>query len=188
MRVIYPWSTRVRLGDDEDTYPSPTSVTLANCEGNIPILHTLLLCFGSIIWMKFFSISIVSYRSTLVWFTYIVSVRLTQHVIGEFSFIFAFWFLFFLLCSFCYFLDATDTCQSSQSRWDQLRVFAAFGSFLAAKMLAKLPPTTTYAQWVGNISTKHGQLFEIKQLRSRFQRFRKAYMIFTSIKNDSGLG
>ena len=51
-----------------------------------------------------------------------------------------------------------------------------------------IPPTSIYVQWIAIISAKHGTLFEIKQLHSRYQCFRKDYMLFIGVKNDSGLG
>ena len=73
---------------------------------------------------------------------------------------------------------------SSPAHWTDatnlefLELLASFSSQNACV----IPPTPTYSQWVGIISTKHGTLFEIKQLLSRYQHFRKDYMLYTGVK------
>ena len=116
-------------------------------------------------------------------------VRFTQHVIGEFWVIFAFaiccCFYAHFVISCLSFLRCHGTC--SPTHWTDatnlefLELLAGFSSQNAGV-------TPTYAQWVSIIFAKHRTLFQIKQLRSRYQRFRKDYMLFTGVKNDSGLG
>ena len=51
-----------------------------------------------------------------------------------------------------------------------------------------IPPTSTYVQLIAIISSKHRTIFTVKQLCSRYQRFRKDCVLFTSVKSDFGLG
>ena len=51
-----------------------------------------------------------------------------------------------------------------------------------------IPPTDTYRQWAATLSSHHAFQFRVKQLRSRYQRFRKVYHLFMGMKTASGLG
>ncbi len=50
------------------------------------------------------------------------------------------------------------------------------------------PPSSTYAHWAAILYAHHGFPYTVKQLRTRYQRFRKVYRLFLGIKSDSGLG
>ena len=50
------------------------------------------------------------------------------------------------------------------------------------------PHKPTCLQWSGVISAKCGQTFDVKQMRTKYPRFRNNYLLFTAIKNDTGLG
>ena len=62
------------------------------------------------------------------------------------------------------------------------------GAAFASQHAGAIPPTSTYIQWIATISAKHETISMVKQMRSRFQRFRKDYLLFIGLKNDSGLG
>ena len=57
----------------------------------------------------------------------------------------------------------------------------------ASQNAGVIPPTSTYVQWTSILSAKHAYIFMVKQLCSRYQRFRKVYNIFIGMKNDSSL-
>ena len=50
------------------------------------------------------------------------------------------------------------------------------------------PPTSTYMQWAVTLSSHHAFQYTVKQLQTRYQRFRKVYHLFMGVKNDLGLG
>ena len=62
------------------------------------------------------------------------------------------------------------------------------GVAFASQQANAIPPTSTYVQWIATISTKHGTVYTVKQMRSRFHRFRKDYLLFIGLKSDLGLG
>ena len=62
------------------------------------------------------------------------------------------------------------------------------GAAFASQKAGAIPPTSTSVQWIATISAKHGELYTVKQMRSRFQCFKKNYLLFISLKSDSSLG
>ena len=62
------------------------------------------------------------------------------------------------------------------------------GATFASQKAGVIPPISTYVQWIATISAKHGEIYTVKQMRSRYQRFRKNYLLFIGLKSDSGLG
>ena len=73
---------------------------------------------------------------------------------------------------------------SDAANLEFLELLAAYSSHNAGLK----PPTDTYMQWAVTLSSHHAFQYRVKQLRTRYQRFRKVYHLFMGMKNDSGLG
>ena len=73
---------------------------------------------------------------------------------------------------------------SDAANLEFLELLDAFSSHNAGMK----PPTDTYTQWAATLSSHHAFQFRVKQLRTRYERFRKVYHLFTVMKNHSGIG
>ena len=73
---------------------------------------------------------------------------------------------------------------SDAATLEYLELLAAYSTHSAGIKI----PTPTVTQWAHTLYSHHGYQFRVKQLRTRYQRFRKVYHLFMGMKNDTGLG
>ena len=87
----------------------------------------------------------------------------------------------------CRFLDATTSTPAHWSNAANLEFLELLAAFCSQQAGLK-PPTSTYIQWIAIFSAHHAFQYTVKQLQTRYQRFRKVYNLFMGMKNDLGLG
>ena len=75
---------------------------------------------------------------------------------------------------------------STPAHWSDAANLEFLDAFCSHKAGLK-PPTPTYIQWTATLSAHHAFQYTVKQLRTRYQHFRKVYNLFMGMKNDLGL-